>query len=240
MADWQDQGIIVNPRHFGENDALVHIFTQQHGLCAGIVKYGQTKRLKPILQLGQQVSVKWRARLETQLGNFNLEPLKSPSPQIMLEKGRLYCLSAALSLIQNVMAEHEPHPAAYDDLNALILTLESDVWAETYAKWEIALLNDIGFGLDFSSCAATGERDDLCYVSPKSGRAVSKNAGLPYHDRLLPLPEFLMKAGAKAGADQLTQALRMSGHFLSKGPLAHSNHGLPLARTRLLSYVSKI
>ncbi len=240
MPQWQDQGIVLNARPFGESDQLLHLFTLEHGTVAGLVKNGQSKRIRSLCQAGTQVTADWHARLETHLGSFRLEAVSSPAPTILLEKGRLSCMSSALALIRAVMAEYEAHPNAYHDLCALLVALDSPLWAETYIKWEIALLNEIGFGLNLSSCAATGVLDDLCYVSPKSGRAVSREAGEPYHDRLLALPSFLIEGGEAIAPLDLDLGLRMSGYFLIKGPFAQIHQGIPPARQRLQDFFSSL
>lgn len=238
MAEWQDEAIILSPKPFGEGDVLLRVFSKSHGCAAGLVKAGQSNRYKALLQPGSRVKINWFGRIETQLGVFRLEPIEGLSSDILLDQGRLTALSSALAIIQNAMGENEPHPTAYDDLIALMITLESSLWGETYARWEIALLNEIGFGLDFSCCAATGEIEDLVYVSPKSGRAVSKAAGEIYKQSLLPLPEFLLKGGM-ANGEEIAQSLMMSAHFLTHGPFAHTNFGLPPARIRLQDYFYK-
>ncbi|MBP5855989.1 DNA repair protein RecO [Marivibrio halodurans] len=231
--EWRDDGIILSVRRHGENGAVVSLLTRARGRHAGLVRGGQSRRMKGMLQPGNRVEATWRARLEEHLGAMSLEPVASHAAALMMDSGRLAALSSALSLIDTGLPEREPHPEIFDDLAALLVALEAESWAETYARWEVGLLAELGFGLDLSACAATGVTEDLTYVSPRTGRAVSTEAARPYRERLLPLPAFLLSPRARAGAEALGQSLRLTGYFLARHVLDLHGKPLPDARARL-------
>ncbi|RED53409.1 DNA repair protein RecO [Aestuariispira insulae] len=231
--DWQDDGVILGVRKHGETSAIVSAFTRSHGRHAGLVRQVSSKKLRGIVQPGNLVRLNWHARLEEHLGIYSMELLQSNVAPLMLDPGKLTAMMSACALVSAGVPEHEPHPDLFETLSSLMVALDHDDWPSVYVKWEIGLLAELGFGLDFSQCAATGERDGLVYVSPKTGRAVSAQAGRPYHDRLLALPAFLL-TGEVPGAADLVQALKLTGHFLNRHVLAHSSKALPDSRGRLM------
>ncbi|MFT3986529.1 DNA repair protein RecO [Aestuariivirga sp.] len=213
--EWRDEAIILSVRRHGETSAIVEVLTADHGRALGLVRGGRSRVQRPILQPGNQVTVKWRARLEEHLGNFTFEPISLRAGPIMEEPFRLAGLSTLAALSQ-LLPEREPHRRIYDALLVILSGIEQDdVWPALLVRWEMGLLDELGFGLDLAACAATGQRDDLVYVSPRTGRAVSRDAGSPYHDRLLPLPAFL-RAPAAATPDDIADGLRLTGHFLMR------------------------
>lgn len=231
--EWRDEGIILSVRRHGENGAVVSLLTRAHGRHAGLVRGGQSRRMKGMLQPGNRVEGTWRARLEEHLGALTLEPVTSHAAALMMDPGRLAALSSALALVEAGLPEREAHGEIFENLAALLVALEDDGWPETYIRWEIGLLADLGFGLDLSACAATGVTEDLTFVSPKTGRAVSTEAAAPYADRLLPLPAFLLGPPGPAVAADRAQALRLTGHFLARHVLEPNGRTLPDARARL-------
>jgi len=236
MIRWDDEGLILATRRHGEADAILDALTAGHGRVAAVVKGGGGRR-RAQLQPGADVRLAFSARLESHMGVVRVEPRRDRAGAIMADAGALAALSAAAALLVAYLPEREPAPAAHAATVALADALAAGGdWAEAYARWELGLLALLGFGLDLDSCAATGATQELIWVSPRTGRAVSRRAGEPYADRLLPLPRFL-RAGAAGGADagQIGQALRLTGHFLDRWvAAAHGAAAAPPARARLL------
>jgi len=231
--DWQDEGLVLSTRAHGEDALVVHLLTQAHGRHAGLVRGGQSRRTRGLYEPGSRLSVAWRARLADQLGNYACEPLEGLGAALLLDRpGPLAALASALALAERALPEREPHPAVYEGLLALLAALAEDHWGEATVMWELALLRDLGFGLDLSSCAATGRNDQLAFVSPRSGRAVSLSAGEAWRERLLPLPAFLV--GGEAGGEvAIYHGLRLTGFFLERDVFGPHHQPLPPARERL-------
>lgn len=233
--DWRDEGVLLSVRGHGETSAIIEVFTARHGRHAGVVRGGTSRRMTPVLQPGTQLDVTWRARLDEHIGTYTVEPLRSRTAQVMGDRIALAGLASLTSLLVFTLPEREPHPALYDrTVGFLDLLGLNPVWPFAYLRWELALLDDLGFGLDLSCCAATGTADDLAYVSPRTGRAVSRTGAGEWADRLLPLPRALLGEGTGA-ADEIADGLRTTGHFLG-GPVAESlgNKPLPEARQRFV------
>jgi DNA repair protein RecO (recombination protein O) len=187
------------------------------------------------LQSGNGLDVTWRARLADQLGTYSIEPIRSGAAAWFDEPDRLAAIVAACATAEAVLPEREPHPAVFEGMLALFACLDGDVWPAAYVRWEVELLRDLGYGLDLSSCASTGVTEGLAYVSPRTGRAVSLAAGEPYRDRLLPLPGFLVGAGAMTPAD-VVAGLNLSAYFLRRWVLAPVDKNIPPARLRLVDF----
>ncbi|MEQ1705990.1 MAG: DNA repair protein RecO, partial [Rickettsiales bacterium] len=190
---WSDAAIILSSRKYGESSAVVRVLAREHGVFAGVVRGANSKNNRGIIQSGNVVSSQWQARLSQQLGTFKLELLEAHAAHIMQDDGKLAALSAACTITEIALPERHPYPKLFSALHEFLHTLTaSDNWQQDYIKYEVLLLAESGFGLDLSECAATGVTDDLIYVSPKSGRAVCREAGEPYKDKMLPLPAFLL------------------------------------------------
>lgn len=230
--DWSDDGIVLSVRRHGESGAILHLLTAAHGRHAGLVRGGNSKRLRGVLQPGNEVHAVWRARLEEHLGSYAIELAVGHAARAMDDPGRLAAMVSACALVDAALPEREPHADLHESLRDLLTTLPEDGWAATYVAWELSLLATLGFGLDLSRCAATGRSDDLAYVSPKSGRAVSREAGAAWREQLLPLPDFLIGHGPADTAD-LSAGLRLTGYFLDRHVLAPHGRTLPDARFRL-------
>ncbi|WP_370273872.1 DNA repair protein RecO [Pseudooceanicola nitratireducens] len=214
--EWRDQGIILAVRPHGESAAIVEVFTPAKGRHAGVVRGGTSRRMAPVLQPGAQVDVAWKARLEDQLGNFQIEPLRSRAALALSDRLALAGLSAVTTLLSYALPEREPHGALYARTEALLdLLSQMELWPLAYLHWELALLEDLGFGLDLTSCAVTGATDGLVYISPRTGRAVTQAGAGAWADRLLPLPPVLLRQGEGAD-DEVAQGLRVTGHFLNE------------------------
>ena len=231
--DWRDTGILLSLRKHGENSAIVEAFTPEHGRHAGVVRGASSRKLGPVLQPGAQLDLQWRARLEDHLGSYTVELQRSRAAQAMGSRLALAGLNAVVALLGFCLPEREPHVPLYRRSESLLDLLgQDDLWPLAYLRWEMALLEELGYGLDLSVCAVTGATDGLCYVSPKSGRAVSRNGAGDWGDRLLPLPPVLRGEGPTEDSD-IIEALSVTGFFLeSKLAPAIGTRPLPEARAR--------
>ncbi|MFW8595791.1 DNA repair protein RecO [Cribrihabitans neustonicus] len=238
--EWRDHGILLAMRRHGEHAAIIDVFTEGHGRHAGVVRGGAGRKMAPILQPGAQLDLTWRARLEDHLGSYHAEPLRSRAAAALSGRLALAGLNAVTALLVFCLPEREPHPDLYTRSERLLDLLEQeDLWPLAYLRWEMALLEEMGFGLDLRACAVTGAAGGLFYVSPKSGRAVSREGAGEWADRLLPLPPVMLGQG-EAGDAEILQGLRTTGYFL-EAHLAPSlgNRPLPEARGRLLDTLSR-
>ncbi len=232
--EWSDEGIVLAARKHGEASAVVQLFTREHGRHAGLVRGGAGSRARGVYQPGNLVAARWRARLAEHLGAFTCELARSHAGAFLDDPLRLAALTSACSIAEATLPERQPYPELYDALLALIEALAAEpAWAAVYVRWELGLLRELGFGLDLGRCAATGTTEDLVYVSPKSGRAVSRAAGAPYHHRMLPLPGFLI-GGGQADAGDVAAGLRLTGAFLDRHLFAPHQRRLPAARERFV------
>lgn len=240
MIEWQDEGAVLAVRPHGETSAIVEVFTRAHGRHAGVVRGGTSRRMTPVLQPGAQVSVEWRARLEEHIGAFRIEPVASRAVATMGDRAALYGLGAACALLSFALPEREPHVGLYSATQHLFDAMGTDDrWLALYLLWEKALLEELGFALDLSECAATGAQEDLVYVSPKSGRAVSSTGAGAWADRLLPLPPCLTGA-PPSHPREVVEGLRTTGYFLENwlAP-ALGDRPLPEARRRFVSLLGR-
>lgn len=238
--EWRSTGILLSVRRHGETAAIIETLTPEHGRHAGLVHGGAGRRLAATLQPGNLLALRWRGRLAENLGTFEAELVHSYAAAAMADREAL----ATAETLRAVACAFLPERGATSlfDLTKLVFDLLPEARARrvAYARWEIALLSELGFGLDLGTCAATGARTDLAFVSPRSGRAVSREAGVPYADRLLPLPGFLGEGGSEASTGAFSDALTMTGHFLNRWagqPLGMK--ALPPARDRLLALLRR-
>lgn len=241
MIEWRDQGALLKVRKHGETSAIIEVFTENHGKAAGVVRGGTSRKIAPVLQPGAQLDVTWKARLDSHLGSFTVEPVRSRAAQVMQDRLALAGLNAVTGLLSFVLPEREGQSTLYArSIQLLDLLGQTDIWPLAYLQWEVALLEETGFALDLSACAVSGGNDDLFYVSPRTGRAVSRLAAGDWADRLLPLPHVLLGKG-DAGAEQIVIALKTTGHFLHNH-LAKSlgNRDLPEARARLIDVLKRM
>lgn len=237
--EWRDQGAVLSMRLHGETSAIIEVFTAQHGRHAGVVRGGASRRMAATLQPGSQVEVTWRARLDDQIGSYRVEPLQSRAG-VLADRLALAGLNATCALLHVALPDREPHPELYRASIALLDALQAAPdWPLTYLRWEMRLLEDLGYGLDLSRCAITGSREDLAYVSPKTGRAVSRQAAADWAPRLLPLPPMLLGQGP-ASVQERSQGLAITGHFLDRAlvPLLNGKP-LPEARNRLVALLAR-
>jgi DNA repair protein RecO (recombination protein O) len=237
--DWTDDGIVLSTRLHGESGLVASLLTRAHGRHSGFIPGGISRRSRPIWQQGNVVEVGWRARLAEQLGNFSGELREPHAAKAMDSATELAGLSSACSLVDEALPEREPHPAMYEGFHAFLTVLGHPGWPGIYVRLELGLLQELGFGLDLEKCAATGTTEDLAYVSPKTGRAVSRTAAAPYAEKLLPLPGFLSTGGVPADETALRQGLDLTGYFLARHVFWPHNKPLPPARARLIEALQR-
>ncbi len=239
--EWRDEGIVLSVRKHGETSVIADIFTCEHGRHAGVVRGGASRKLKPVLQPGNQVQVDWSARLEEHLGAFRVEPTKSRAVQVMGNRRALEGLNSVCALTGFCLGEREPAGGFYALTLELVDSIsETEAWLSAYARWEAILLSDLGYGLDLDTCASTGQVTDLMYVSPRTGRAVSREAGKPWADRLLPLPSFLRDGDDQVPAHDVLSALKTTGHFFQTAVApALGKEELPQARERFVNAIRR-
>ena len=236
--NWIDEGIFLNGRPFGESASVVTILTSCHGRQAGLVRGGSSRKFRAILQTGNLVQCAWRGRLQENLGTFTIE-LIHPIGATLLNNGMgLAGLSSACALVEAFLPEREANAAIFLGLRTFLKAIDqNDKWFLEYVRWEVNLLRELGFGLSLEACAATGQTHNLRWVSPKTGKAVSADAGAPYADRLLPLSQFLI-APDSATFQDLEDGLKLTTHFLARAAES-SGCVLPAARDRLLDSFSR-
>lgn len=228
---WQDHAIILGVKRLGENSVIAEVMTRARGRHMGLVRSGRSRAMQPVLQAGNLVEATWRARLHEHLGEFRMEPVTLRAARLMETATSVYGVQAMAALLR-LLPERDPHPHLYDALDVILENLQNPADAgELFVRFELAVLNDLGFGLDLTECAATGVREDLAFVSPKSGRAVCRAAGMPWADKMLVLPSFLA-AGAMAAADRegLAAAFRLTGFFLHRH--VYEPRGIEIAAAR--------
>jgi len=235
-VDWQDKGIVLCVSPHGETSAIVELLTRTQGRHLGLVRGGRSRRHRPVLQPGNVVEAVWRARLSEHLGAYSLE-MQEPYAALALDEPLALAGLNTLTGLARLLPERDPHAALYDASLVVLQHLDQPaVWPGLLVRWEMALLKELGFGLDLDKCAATGSTGDLAFVSPKSARAVSREAGVPYAAKLLRLPAFLTRArdGDVEPCD-ITDGFRLTGFFLERHVLSPRNIAMPEARQRLIA-----
>ena len=236
--EWRDTGIVLSRRLHGETSVIVDVLTPSQGRHLGVVPGGRARKMAAVLQPGSQVDVHWRARLEAHLGKFTIEPVRSRSAAALSDRLALAGLNAVTALLSRLMPEREAMPELYQRSEQLLDLLgQGNVWPLAYLQWEMLLLDSLGYGLDLSRCAATGARDNLIYVSPRTGRAVSAEGAGAWAQRLLPLPPVML--GASAFEDkEIVSGLRVTEYFLAGHVCANLGiERLPSARGRLIDLI---
>jgi DNA repair protein RecO (recombination protein O) len=231
--EWVENAIAIGSRRLGENGVILEVMTRARGRCLGLVRGGRSRVMRSVLQPGNTLSVTWRARLEDHLGQFRAEPLVERAGTLMMSRQATYGLQLLAAHLR-LLPERDPHPRLFDALSVIVENLDNaETAAELLVRFELLLLDELGFGLDLTKCAATGRTDDLVYVSPKSGCAVSREAGLPYDNRMFRLPRFLSLRleGEIPTAAEIEQGFELTGYFLDRHVLAPRGLGLPEERS---------
>lgn len=234
--EWSDDAIVLGLRPFGENGAILEALTRSHGRHLGLVRGASSKRTKGALEPGNMVALHWRARLDQQLGSYTIELSMARAAQFFDDGMKLSGLGAACGIAAATLPEREAHTRVFEALDALLNAMcerPSPDWLKDYVRFEIVLLEDLGFGLDLARCAATGVTENLTHVSPKSGRAVSGVAAAPYLDRLLKLPQFLAPEDGPVRLQDLVDGLALTAFFLQRAVVETHGGVMPPARARL-------
>jgi DNA repair protein RecO (recombination protein O) len=238
--EWREEGIVIASRKYGETSAIAEILTKDRGRCLGLVRGGRSRRQRPVLQPGNIVEATWRARLEEHLGTFGIEPMGLRAGSYLDDAFKLAGLMT-LTFLAQLLPEREPHPRIYQATRLFLDALDDDsVWPALLVRWELGLLDELGFGLDLIRCTVTGTTDDLAYVSPKTGRAVSRTAGAAYKERLFLIPDFLK--GSQMGdatPEAIIGGLRLTGHFLDRHIFEPRSVRMPDCREWIMSHLKR-
>lgn len=218
--EWTGEAIILGTRKHSETDVILEVMTPERGRHMGLVRGGRSRKQQPVLQPGNEVQVTWRARLSDHLGMFTVDPIRSRAAELMTSSLGLHGVQHLAGLLR-LLPERDPHQSLYDAFRIVLDHLDRfDIAGPLLIRFELELLNELGFGLDLSACAATGTTEDLAWVSPKSARAVSREAGEPYRDKLLPLPPFLIEGQRQPGSEityqDLLDGFRLTQFFLNR------------------------
>jgi DNA repair protein RecO (recombination protein O) len=239
-VEWDAPAIVLDARPFGEGDAIATVMTEEHGAHRGLARGGNARGRTAIWQPGNLVQVRWVARLADQLGSLTAELVHAGAALAMDDPLALAMLSAACAVAEGALPEREPHPRVFDGLVHLIARLpQGAVMLSGLIQWEAVLLADLGYGLDLTRCAVTGDTAGLAFVSPKTGRAVTAEAAGAWTSRLLRLPSFLA-GGNVANLEDWRDGLRLTGHFLTRDAFGHHHRPLPMARQMLYDRVAAL
>jgi DNA repair protein RecO (recombination protein O) len=241
MSEWSDEAIALSARKFGENDAILDVFTPTRGRTAGLVYGGASKSKRALLEPGTRLLVSWKSRNDEQLGFFDrLESRAGGPADLMDDPAALAALSCAAALLSSAVPDRSPCAGLYEATEILLDALVNTAsWPPLYIRWEMGLLGELGYGLDFSKCALTDTVDDLAWVSPKTGRAASRDAGAPFSDKLLVLPPFLLGAQNRPESGDVADGFALTGHFIARELLDPVRKLMPDARARLIFSLGK-
>ncbi|KQS56192.1 DNA repair protein RecO [Brevundimonas sp. Leaf363] len=238
--EFAEEAFVLSARAHGDTGAVVDLLTETNGRRAAYVAGGASRKMRPFLQAGARVSVELRARTSDHLGSAKLEPIGEGPSALFDDPLALTGLAAAAAVAQGALPEREAHPGAFLAFEALMGAFAIPaIWPAIFVRFEAGLLEDLGFGLDLSRCAVTGGMDDLIWVSPRTGRAVSREAGAPYADKLLALPPFMLGAQAGLGEGDIRAGLDLTGHFLEQFVFHPQNKPLPPARVWMLDKLAE-
>lgn len=238
---WADEGLVLGTRHHGETSVVLEVLTRAHGRHLGLVRGGRSRKVQPVLQTGNTVQLVWRARLDDHLGMFTVEPVTLRAAVLMENAVGVHGVQVLAALVR-LLPERDPHERFFTACEVILQSFEDPALAgELLVRFELEILNDLGFGIDLSRCAATGRTDDLVFVSPRSGRAVSREAGRPYQDRLLALPAFLVERerSGPPGFEDLKAAFDLSGYFLARNVYEPRGATMPPIRGQFLQAMQR-
>ena len=237
--EWRDEGLVIGARRHGENAVILELMTRRRGRHHGLVRGGRSSAMRAALQPGNLVLAQWRARIEDHLGAFTVELLAAHAARF-LDHGAALNGLATLAALLRLLPERDPHEELFELADDIVVRFAARADAAmALARFELALLGALGFGLDLGACALTGATVDLAWVSPKSGRAVTRSAGAPWRERLLPYPAFLQNADAGASAEEIAGAFRLTGYFLTRDIFAPRGMSLPPARALYLDVLGR-
>lgn len=232
--EWTDEAIVLGGRRHGESSVILETLTRDHGRHLGLVRGGRSKTMRPVLQTGNEVRLVWRARIDAHLGNFAVEGTTLHAARFIASRLALFAVTHLAALVR-LLPERDPHPELYGALAHILAAIEDPQLAPALAaRFELVMLAELGFGLDLSCCAATGDTADLAYVSPRSGRAVGRIAGQAWRDKLLPLPPFLTGEDGSPSGENVLEAFRLTGHFLERDVFAPRGLAMPEGRLALI------
>lgn len=233
---WTDDGIFLTGRPHGETSVIADIFTRTHGRTLGLIKGGRSRRIRPLLQTANALKVEWRARLDEQLGVYTVELAEATAARVFDDKLALSGIMSLAALLQ-VLPERDPHPKLFDAAQNCLASAEKNDFPAQMVRFELRLLDELGFGLELSKCAATGRKDDLVYVSPRSGQAITREAGEPYREKLLALPPFLLPEAHEPlpSGKEIVDGLALTGFFLETHVFRQQDKPLPRAREEFAS-----
>lgn len=238
--DFHEEAFVLSARTHGDTGAVVDLLTETNGRRSAYVAGGASRKMRPFLQPGARVVADYRARTSDHLGAARLEPIGEGPSALFDDVLALTGLAAAAGVAQGALPEREPHPGVFLAFEALMAAfVMPSVWPAIFVRFEAGLLDDLGFGLDLSRCAATGTADDLVYVSPRTGRAVSREAGAPYADKMLTLPPFMLGAQAGLIEGDVRAGFDLTGHFLEQFVFHPQNKPLPPARVWMLDKLAE-
>lgn len=234
--NFKDIGIIIAKKPLQENCFIITLFTENHGLYSTLVRQSSKKSII-IYQEGNIVDFLWQARLHEHLGFGKCELIKSYTGSLITNKTKLYAFNSIISIIKIAFHERENHNNFFPVFAKYLHNLADNFVFEEYIRFELAILQESGYSLDLSQCAVTGSGENLHYVSPKSGRAISLSSGLPYHNKLLILPKFLTNQAANDTIEERNQALQLTSYFFNR--YLFRNNQQPIAREKFIDYVSR-
>jgi DNA repair protein RecO (recombination protein O) len=236
---WSDDGFVLGIRRHGEASAILELMTRAHGRHLGLVRGGAGSRMRPVLQPANAVRAHWRARLDDHLGNFTIEPIALRAGSLFSDSHAVFAVTH-LAALARLLPERDPHEIVFDGLEAIVSHLHDPaLCAALMVRFELLMLSELGFGLDLETCAATGSLSDLIYVSPKSGRAVSRGAGEPWRDRLLSLPAFLAGDAEHVEAKDIADGFALTAFFLARHVLEPRGLALSDARAHFIAAVRR-
>lgn len=237
MAEWSSQGIVISLNKFGEDQAILQLFSQDRGIISGMIKRYNNQKVTQIYNQGNIVNFTWKARLEQHLGYLSCELVENTSLRFFDNYKKLLALNSICQIIKYSLPEQEPNCLLYNKLLDFFAKLKtSNDWLKDYILFEITLLKELGFGLDLTKCAVTETRKNLTHVSPKSGKAVSKSIAEDYLDKLLILPAFVNDNTKTPNNTDLFQGLKLSLHFLNKNILSVRKIKIPSSRIELMKF----
>ncbi|GGE18808.1 DNA repair protein RecO [Aureimonas endophytica] len=235
--EWRESAIVLGLRRHGETSVIAELMTRSRGRHLGIVRGGRSRRLQPVLQPGNEVEATWRARIDEQLGTYVVEPAELRAARLMESAVALHGIQLLAGHLR-LLPERDPHPRLYDGLSLILDHFDNAARSgELVLRFEVALLEELGFGLDLAACAATGATEDLVYVSPKSGRAVGREPGEPWRDKLLPLPLFLRDPALRPAPGEIAAGFRLTGYFLARHVWQPRGIAEPPSRAALIAAI---